>query len=270
MSYEIVYERQFLKVQLPSCDIPWIIPLALHGSNNCTEYSYSGRERRERNWGAIYFNGRNQIPVEAPKIIMEKVESFCGGEYQEHFKRNGKWVDDAVLRRYFENGIKDAKTLEELNEISQTRVSLKCHLSIWEGHNNRSDLQRNVYNSAELVQFILDAKLRIRNRIEREEIYVCIGFPEDKAVPYPKAEFKIQRKPKEFEKEYWVLASIKYGSNVYVEQLTSRNLRYTYSKERARKFATEKEALKWIETKLKTRGFNKSVIESLVPERVEL
>ena len=48
---------------------------------------------------------------------MERIKSYCdGGEYQEHFIQNGKWVDDKGLIRFIQNGIKNAKTIEELKE----------------------------------------------------------------------------------------------------------------------------------------------------------
>lgn len=51
MSYEIVYNKQFLKIDGK------IIPLALYGSNNCYEPLPNGRQRREREWkenGTLY------------------------------------------------------------------------------------------------------------------------------------------------------------------------------------------------------------------------
>lgn len=266
MSYEIVYERQFVKVPLPNCDEPWILPLTLHGSNNCTEMTYNGRERRERHWSGIYFNGGNQLPVEAPAVMMKKIESFCGGAYQEHFKRNGKWVDDAGLIRFFNNGIKNAKTIEELNELSRYPVELNGYLSIWVGSDNKREMMKSIRSSAELVQFILDAKVRIMNRADNEQIYVCIAFTGEKAVPYPKEVMK--RAVKEYENEYWVLDCKYHGDNIFIEKLTARHLTYTRSPERARKFETEKEALKWIETKLRTKGFNQRVIDTLVPVKM--
>lgn len=45
MSYEIIYDKQFIKVK------DKFIPMVLSGSNNCYEYDpYTGRERRERTW----------------------------------------------------------------------------------------------------------------------------------------------------------------------------------------------------------------------------
>lgn len=44
MSYEIVYDKQFIKVK------DKFLPFVLAGSNNCTEFSPKGKERRSRSW----------------------------------------------------------------------------------------------------------------------------------------------------------------------------------------------------------------------------
>jgi hypothetical protein len=83
MSYEIVYNRQFLKIDGK------IIPLALYGSNNCTEY-HNGRERREREWYSMYFNAGNQIIAVTEEEILNTIQSYTGGKYQQHFMKNSK------------------------------------------------------------------------------------------------------------------------------------------------------------------------------------
>ena len=100
MSYEIVYNRQFLKID------DKIIPLVLYGSSR-------GRERRERSWHPIYC-GRNETIAFSGNKIQERTKSHFNG--CEHFMRNGKWVDDAGLLRFFQSGIKEEKTIEELQE----------------------------------------------------------------------------------------------------------------------------------------------------------
>lgn len=45
MSYDIFYDKQFVKVNENT-----FIPMVLAGSNNCTEWSPRGRERRSRSW----------------------------------------------------------------------------------------------------------------------------------------------------------------------------------------------------------------------------
>lgn len=263
MSYEIVYERQFLKVVLPNNPEPRIIPLCLHGSNNCTEYSNSGKERRSRDWSAMYFNGANQIPLETSESIMGKIESYCGGEYQEHFKRNGKYLDDAALIRFFQNGIKDAKTLSELNELSMYSIDLLCYLSVWQGNDHKIEMRRTVKTDKDLLDFILDAKIRIKNK-EKEQIYVQIEFYGDKAIPHPKE----NRQPKVYKEECWVLASLRHGTDIYVQKLTSRRLLYCRGIVGARKFETESEALKWVDTKIKSKFVG--VAETLKPTNIHI
>ena len=54
MGYTIVYARTFIKTT------KGIIPLVLHGSNNCTEF-VNGREVRERSWD-IYHDKLCELP----------------------------------------------------------------------------------------------------------------------------------------------------------------------------------------------------------------
>lgn len=274
MSYEIEYGRQFIKINFPDLDVPWYLPLSLHGSNNTYEVLYNGREKRARNWSAMYFNGQNTVPVGTEQDIMSKIKVVCdGSEYQQHFMRNGKWVDDAALVRYYKNGIKDAKTIEELNELSRYNIVLDAYLSIWEnleGMGNTIELRRTIKNSEELIQFLLEAKLRIRNR-KNESIYVCVEFQGEKAIPYPK-EVKQRAPERTFDDEYWVLKSNYHStySAVYISQLTARRIKFTGNAKNARKFGTEKEALKWVEKMLVPKGFNKNMIDALEPIKIEV
>lgn len=52
MSYEIIYDKQFIKVQdnRGNTTLERFIPMVLAGSNNCYEWSPSGKERRARSW----------------------------------------------------------------------------------------------------------------------------------------------------------------------------------------------------------------------------
>lgn len=83
MSYTIMYGKQFIKTSRG------IIPLALHGDNNVTEY-VRGREVRERHW-SVYSNDKIEF---TPDEYFAYLRSFCGNEYQEHFFANGKFVND--------------------------------------------------------------------------------------------------------------------------------------------------------------------------------
>jgi len=133
MSYEIVYNKQFLKIDGK------IIPLILHGSNNCYEILSDGRQRRKREWSTIYIGGSNRSIVSTEAEIMKEIKSCCdGGEYQEHFVQNRKWVNDKGLIRFFQNGIKNAKTIEELKSkpgARQRYAAMKKYFSYVKNNN---------------------------------------------------------------------------------------------------------------------------------------
>lgn len=166
MSYEIVYNRQFLRIDEK------IIPLVLSGSNNCYEPLSNGRQRRERSWNPIYIGSNKQITLEKADL-MKMAESLCdGGEYQEHFMQNGKWVDDKGLIRFFQNGIKKAKTIEELKEDYFFR-GMHGYISVWKGYDEIIENRVNIYSSDDLRKFLDVAKNRLDNREEkRSNLYL--------------------------------------------------------------------------------------------------
>ena len=167
MSYEIVYDRRFIRTPLG------ITPLILTGSNNCYEPMPNGRERRERNWSVLF-----NFPVATENELMNAVQGCCGGEFQEHFKWHGKFVNDAGFVAFIRNGIANAVTLEELEEYAHCG-SMRCALSIWYKDsigNNSSELKCSVQTTDELVQWITEAKGRVASRAECEEIYYSMGF----------------------------------------------------------------------------------------------
>ena len=178
MSYEIVYDRHFIRTPLG------ITPLILAGSSNCYEPTFRGRrERRERNWSVLFnFAGATE------EELMKTVQGCCGGEFQEHFKWHGKFVDDAGLMAFVRNGIASAVTLEEL-DVHAHCGSLMCCLSIWSKDSigtNQRELERHVRSTDELVQWITDAKERMANRADNEEIYYVIAFPGREPIRMPK------------------------------------------------------------------------------------
>lgn len=65
MSYTIMYGKQFLKTSRG------IIPLALHGDNNVTEY-VRGREVRERHW-SVYSNNKIEF---TPDEYLDYLNTF--------------------------------------------------------------------------------------------------------------------------------------------------------------------------------------------------
>ena len=118
------------------------------------------------------------FPVATEDELMNAVQGCCGGEFQEHFKWHGKFVNDAGFVAFIRNGIANAVTLEELEEYAHCG-SMSCALSIWYKDsigNNSSELKCSVQTTDELVQWITEAKGRVASRAEREEIYYSMGF----------------------------------------------------------------------------------------------
>jgi len=250
MSYSIVYKRQFLRVGVK------IIPLNLVGSNNLWE---ADNKRRVRDWNPM-MNSVNDIPLLTVGEVMKTADTWTGGTYQEHFKYQSKWVDDASLIRFCKNGIKNARTIEELKALSAypEDVYLKCRLNIWytdgstyaDGslcQKNKSELIRETHSSDGVLEFLSLAKNRITNKKENEvDIYVWIGFSNENVVAWPKESIK-RKKAERPSSDYWVVfAHRKSGVSAYVEKLTKKHLYFARTADTAKAFTSKKKAEYWI------------------------
>lgn len=194
MSYEIVYNKQFLKIDGK------IIPLVLHGSNNCYELLYNGRQRRERKWNPFYIGSNKQISL-SETDLMKMSESLCdGGEYQDHFMQNGKWVDNQGLIRFFQNGIKNAKTIEELKE-DYFFMGMHGYFSMWNKWDNTIENHVQIKLSDDLRKFLDAAQERIDKRMEKEEVYICLEYYNEKF----ESRVKPERKAKERLTDYFAI-----------------------------------------------------------------
>lgn len=247
MSYEIVYNRQFLKIDGK------IIPLVLYGSNNCYTTTWNGRDRREREWHPMYF-GNNTMIAQTQEKIMQRINSCCGGTYQEHFMRNGKMVDDKGLIRFFQNGIKNAKTIEELKEQFFFN-GMYGYFSVWNGMDNRIENRIEITSSDDLRKYLADAQNRLDNKTEKEEIYICLKYYSENF----QARVKKERKPKERLTDYY---AIKVNGCGYLTQLTSRRIKYCLLCNSTKQFKTEKDANKYID-KLKNRCYATFEVEHI-------
>lgn len=248
MSYEIVYDRQFLKTADGK-----FIPLTLHGSNNCYEPRTNGRERRTRYWDSL-FTGENENIALAADELRTKVKSWTGGAYQEHFRYHGKWVDDAGLLRFAENGIKAAKTVEELNLESVYKIYLSGSLSIWfkdgvvkDGTpkiSNRSEMHCTICTSADLDAFLARAQERLEQKSPDETIFVQLKFPGDRAVEFPRLKGQ-NTKPVRLD-QFYAIKIKRIGGDNYIKKLTASRLQTTYCTENCKQFRSQSDAQKWL------------------------
>lgn len=168
MSYTIVYNRQFLKID------DKIIPLVLYGSNNCYEIMWRGRKRRERSWNPMYL-GSNKLIAITEKELMKLVEECSDGTCQEHFMRNNKFVDDKGLIRFFQNGIKNAKTIEEMKRDYYFH-GIQGYFSIWKGGDNTIENEIDIHSSEDLRKYLFEAQRRLDNKTNGETIFFCLNY----------------------------------------------------------------------------------------------
>lgn len=243
MSYNIVYAREFIKAGDGR-----ILPLVLCGSNNCWTMSISGRESRERHWHLIYIS-TNEIPALFPKQLIDKVKTYIPSEYQQHFKRNGKWVDDAGLMRFFENGIKKAKTLEEINDELLIKSLLCGEIYYYKGYDTVCIHSSIIKSTEQLDEFLSEADRLICENKDARKLYVDISFDIEKSLERK----KIKRRKKERLKQFYAVTT-NFG---YVSSLTRSGIYSTHSADYAKQFKTEKEATKWIKDRDIERRFRK-------------
>ena len=131
MSYEIIYDKQFIKVSKDK-----FVPMILAGSNNCTEFT-NGRERRERSWFPYRINGNIIVTKEEMlefadnkrnSIITDnngRERDSWWEEYRD--EKFGYWLGLAIggscssttfgqFKGIFKTGCDKALTIEQLND----------------------------------------------------------------------------------------------------------------------------------------------------------
>lgn len=165
MSYAIEFDRQFIRSGLG------ITPLWLSGDNNVTRIAPSGREVTARNWSVFY----NLLGTTEEKLL-EVVKPSLGG-YGEHWKKRGRWIDDAALLRWIHNGCKAAAPIEEILAVNCLR-SVFCYLSVWgTGFSQSMELKEVISTTPAFDAWIQKAQQRIsQGRANKQSIYPIVDF----------------------------------------------------------------------------------------------
>ena len=168
MSYTICYDRRFIRSGLG------ITPLWLAGSSNVYDPLIDRRgrcyERRSRSWDSLF-----NLAGITPEVLMEKAMGCLPSAHQQHFKYHGKWVDDAAFLRFFQNGIKNACTVEDLLAAIGWR-SIRFKLSVWPGDDGawcKDELSEDIKTTQELDAWIKKANQRMTQRGEKEDVYIA-------------------------------------------------------------------------------------------------
>lgn len=132
MGYEIIDQRAFIATTRG------IIPMCLHGSNNCTEL-VNGREVRERYWSSIFSKG-----IEVPNTEIENfIKPFAEEKGYECFKYAGKFIYyGEEAEKWFRIGLKAAKTIE-VYRLQNPRDFIEAFVCLRETAGDGSTVYRN-------------------------------------------------------------------------------------------------------------------------------
>lgn len=250
MSYDIVYEKQFIKTTDGR-----ILPLILIGPSNCWDYSYSnGRsyEKRVREWCLLFGAFLADFPW-SPEDLLNEANKHIGKEFQEHFKFRGKWIDDAAFIRFVKYGVRNAATIEELSEKSHFPIFLRGDLSVstksgefysdgTEKWTRSTELSTRIESSDELEHFLDKARARISGKTEDERIYLQMSFPGEKAIQHPKEVKKRSRRLPAPEGTCWFIMR---SDGAYLDRLTRGGANLSWSPSNAKWFSSEAAAIKY-------------------------
>lgn len=222
MSSEIFYKKAFIKVN------DKFIPLTNHGSSNCFDINYQGREVADKHWNVLCYPYSDRFIFtddeirEIAKRHEEANTSNRGGTKKSRYTA----FEVGEFERWILAGMKSAYTVEDYTHFGNT-------LQIIDYETRR---RTTVKTTAELLEALRLAKGRS----------IDIVFADSRDVRRPQKSFT----PKilnEFEAldEYYVLKS----ENGYFMRLTRRGVwgSAQFNKERVRKFKSEKDALAYLQ-----------------------
>lgn len=225
MSYEIYYDKRFIKVGEDK-----YIPIFQHGSNNSFEISPSGREIPEKDWSILNYPHKDKYLFTMDEIIKL-------GEYHKEHCENGrtyhktryKTMTPEEVYKMFINGAKNAKPLEFYIDLGNTFkvYDITDYLLNDEGE----ILFYYPKNTEELVEIIEEKKGR----------RLSMGFLERNLI-LPKRQ--IREKKAHTQDHYYALVN---DRGHYLSRMGRGGYYYTYYDSSSKKFRTEKEAIRYLE-----------------------
>lgn len=242
MSYEIVYNRAFIKTTRG------IIPLLLTGSNNCYEYTYRGRERRERDWACFWGNKHIEInEQDLLTFIADKAD-----EKYEFCMFRGKWVYYKDAYDFYKQGIKNAHSLEDwlkygaYGKYGSKMGYLRCYISDWRGgyDNHFITLKKNITTTGDLEAWLDEATAYIKGNDDK--CFICLKYPVNEPITY--------NEPKVIKGN--CIIAYKHSKGVYVADEHT----LTHNKNEAMIFENEQQAKDFCE-KQQYRAFNYKIIK---------
>jgi len=276
MSYEIIYDKQFIKVSEDK-----FVPMILSGSNNCYEWSPSGKERRTRSWFPFSINNQLVLSVDemvkhceqTRQDIITRNESREKDEWYDEYSDSafGYWTAIAIngttanttygqFKGVFTTGCKKALTVEQLaNENIFVHVKNSYYSQDKKDELGIDPFSKVVRSGQEL----LDAIEECKKQFDGTKIGVTIEFSgmyesttkwlRKKYFPRPQKKIKNIIEVDEY---YTILVD-----NNYLVKRTRNGYRYTYYP--YLKFMTKKEA------EVRVKRLNKKYKDTHTIEKVK-
>ncbi len=287
MSYEIIYDKQFIKVPTET-EIKYI-PLFYMGSNNCTEIGPGGRERRARSWSSLEFMFQKLLVTQQDMIdmayrererLIERSKKDGWDDYDDKrfgyhaslsIGNAGNWnVSFKKYKNLYTNGCRKAMTVEQLNEH---RISV----SVYSGYLFDSEKEKlkklgkkerrdYAHTTKELLDLINEYKKYYKGT--KVKTLVTIEAHDGQVAMARKQMFPKQKREKKqvIADKYYVVKDITQGN--YVIKFTRYGYRYSYyGQSMAKKFLKESEAKRYAKKGNKKYNEEKFVVETVYEKK---
>ena len=279
MSYEIIYDKQFVRAEKDGKEV--FYPFILQGSNNCYMYSSSGREVRERSWFLCTFH-LEYGTIEDFKQALDNYEKELFERYQKsdepytserfsyftalEFFGQRKLTFD-MYRNMYINGCKKALTLEQLREHG---VCIHLHsYSFGDGAENFKASGKEEFNvypktSAEFVEQLNYYREYVKGH---KDVHLHVGLSASKESMqrvrrefFPtKRNYGRSKEAVEVDKFYAVRDT---KNDNYIYKLKRYGYSYSaYGSDVCKKFLTDKQAEKWRKRIIEKLGNHFEVVE---------
>ena len=252
MSVEIYYDRAFIKIPKGAKNNleDLYVPVLCHGSSNCFNVIYTARGSREipeKNWSNWKWlktqdGGKRGKTLCTSEDITEYGVSFGNpSAYGDlPFKsRHRQFKDQMEAMRWFCNGIKTARTVEEYRELGNNIevVDVSKPYDTWK--------RMKVTSTIDLIDVV--------NQIELDGGWASVSFYGREVMRPRVTRRRAERKEVD---HYYVVEFELNGGWAYFYKSTSRGTKYSWYDTSAKRFRTEAEAArkaKHLSTTYKTK-----------------
>ena len=230
MSSEILYDKAFIRVGEK------YIPVVNHGSSNCFDFDWRGREIPEKHWSVFRYPYRDRLLFSEEEIrqIAEAYESAIVNNYGGTRKSRNRAFEAGEVRRWLLAGKKSAHTVEEYRRYGNTAAVIDYDEPVWRKH--------FVSTTEELLEKIQELAGRS----------IGVTFMDDRHVTHPPMRRKGTPTDYSALPEYYVLRS----EQGYFAKRSRKHIWLTQYRERrasqVRKFKTEKAARKYLDDNQKS------------------